>query len=186
MKNDFWGLISGLVMFGERIPEPENTAIEISKTEKAKRKMIKKEKKNRTSMDYVTTTRSITCIMGSGGKETERYQSNIWSNNDCEFPQIIISHQTADPESSGTPSMINATKQNKTKPPMGHLKDGGRVRRGDYLPPHKYIWNTSTCGTTPTEYLLNAGRRPQTSQKAINSTHKRVGQKKNEKTETKE
>ena len=77
MKNDFWGLISGLVMFGERIPEPENTAIEISKTEKAKRKMIKKEKKNRTSMDYVTTTRSITCIMGSGGKETERYQSNI-------------------------------------------------------------------------------------------------------------
>ena len=29
--------------------------------------------------------------------------------------------------------------------------------------------NTSTCGTTPTEHLLNTGRRPQTSQKARNS-----------------
>ena len=41
------------------------------------------------------------------------------------------------------------------------LQDGGRVRRGDHLLPHKYIRNTSTCGTTPTEHLLNAGRRPQ-------------------------
>ena len=24
----------------------------------------------------------------------------------------------------------------------------------DHLPPHKYIKNTSTCGTTPTEHLL--------------------------------
>ena len=32
------------------------------------------------------------------------------------------------------------------------LQDGGRVRRGDHLPPHKYIRNTSTCGTTPTEH----------------------------------
>ena len=45
------------------------------------------------------------------------------------------------------------------------LQDGGEVRRGDQLPPHKYIRNTSTCGTTPTEHLLNVGRRPQTSQK---------------------
>ena len=45
------------------------------------------------------------------------------------------------------------------------LQDGGRVRHGDHLPPHKYIRNTSTCGTTPTEHLLNAGRRPQASQK---------------------
>ena len=49
------------------------------------------------------------------------------------------------------------------------LQDGGRVRRGDHLLPHKYIRNTSTCGTTPTEHLLNTGRRPQTSQKARNS-----------------
>ena len=49
--------------------------------------------------------------------------------------------------------------------PGGDLQDGGGVRRGDHLPPHKYIRNTSTCGTTPTEHLLNAGRRPQTSQK---------------------
>ena len=46
-----------------------------------------------------------------------------------------------------------------------HLQDGGGVRRGDHLPPHKYIKTTSTRGTTPTEHLLNAGRRPQTSQK---------------------
>ena len=67
------------------------------------------------------------------------------------------------------------------------LQDGGGVRSGDHLPPHKYIRNTSTCGTTPTEHLLNAGRRPQSSQKARNSPrlgrakekrknrHKRIG-----------
>ena len=65
------------------------------------------------------------------------------------------------------------------------LQDGGRVRRGDHLPPHKYIRNTSTCGTTPTEHLLNAGRRPQTSQKARSAPRTWVGQKKKEKTETK-
>ena len=41
------------------------------------------------------------------------------------------------------------------------LQDGGRVRLRDHLSPHKYIRNTSTCGTIPTEHLLNAGRRPQ-------------------------
>ena len=61
------------------------------------------------------------------------------------------------------------------------LQDGGGVRRGDHLPPHNHIKNTSTCGTTPTEHLLNAGRRPQTSQKARNSPHTWVGQKKKEK-----
>ena len=61
------------------------------------------------------------------------------------------------------------------------LQDGGGVRRGDHLPPHKYIKNTSTCGTTPTEHLLNAGRRPQTSQKARNSPRTWVGQKIKEK-----
>ena len=67
-----------------------------------------------------------------------------------------------------------------------HLQDGGGVRRGDHLHPHKYISNTSTCGTTPTEHLLNAGRRPQTSQKARNSPRTWVRQKKKAKTETKE
>ena len=65
------------------------------------------------------------------------------------------------------------------------LQDGGGIRCGDQLPPHKYIRNTSTCGTTPTEHLLNAGRRPQTSQKARNSPRTWVGQKKKETTETK-
>ena len=61
------------------------------------------------------------------------------------------------------------------------LQDGGRIRRGDHLPPHKYIRNTSTCGTAPTEQLLNAGRRPQTSQKARNPPRTWVGQKKKKK-----
>ena len=61
------------------------------------------------------------------------------------------------------------------------LQDGGRVRRGDHLPPHKYIKNTSTCGTTLTEHLLNAGRRRQTSQKARKSPCTWVGQKKKRK-----
>ena len=55
------------------------------------------------------------------------------------------------------------------------------VRYGDHLPPHKYIRNTSTCGTIPTEHLLNAGRRPQTSQKGRNSPRTWVRQKKKEK-----
>ena len=38
-----------------------------------------------------------------------------------------------------------------------------------WSPPHKYIKNISICGTTPTEHLLNTGRRPQTSQKARKS-----------------
>ena len=37
------------------------------------------------------------------------------------------------------------------KPKTGDIQDAGRVRRGDHLPSHKYIRNTSTCGTTPTE-----------------------------------
>ena len=66
------------------------------------------------------------------------------------------------------------------------LQDGGRVRNGDHLLPHKYIRNTATCRTTPTEHLLNADKRPQTSQKARSSPHTWVGQKKKEKTETEE
>ena len=67
------------------------------------------------------------------------------------------------------------------------LQEGRKVRRGDHLPPHKYIRNTSTCATTPTKPLLNAGRRPQTSQKARNSpTYLGRAKKKKEKTETKE
>ena len=66
------------------------------------------------------------------------------------------------------------------------VQDGGRVRHGDKLLLHKYIRNTTTCGTAPIEHLLNAGRRPQTSQKARNSPRTWVGQKKKETTETKE
>ena len=65
-------------------------------------------------------------------------------------------------------------------------QDGGRVRHGDHLPSHRYSRNTSTRGTAPTEHLLNAGRRRQTSQKARKSPRTWVGQKKKETTETKE
>ena len=47
--------------------------------------------------------------------------------------------------------------------------------------PHRYIKNTSTCGTTLTEHLLNADRRPQTSKRARKSPCNWVGQKKKKK-----
>ena len=56
------------------------------------------------------------------------------------------------------------------------LQDGKRVRRGDHFPPHNCIRNTSTCGKSPTEPLLNAGRRTQTSQMARNSPRTCVSQ----------
>ena len=72
------------------------------------------------------------------------------------------------------------------KPYKKELQDGGTVRCRHHLPLHKYIRNTSTRGTAPTEHLLNAGRRPQTSQKARNSQRTWVGQRTKEITETKE
>ena len=68
----------------------------------------------------------------------------------------------------------------------GSGEDGGRVRRGDHFPSHRYSRNTSTRGTAPTEHLLNAGRKRPTSKKARNSPRTWVGQKKKEITETKE
>ena len=61
---------------------------------------------------------------------------------------------------------------------IGDLQDGRGVRRGDHLLPHKYIRNTPTCGTTPTEHLPNAHRGSQTSPKVRNSPCTWVGQKK--------
>ena len=64
----------------------------------------------------------------------------------------------------------------KEKQFWSDLQDGRGVRCGDHLSPHKCIKNTSTCGTTPTEHLLNAGRRPQTSQKTPEGdVHAEVG-----------
>ena len=63
----------------------------------------------------------------------------------------------------------------------GDIQDGGGVRHRDHVPLSKYIRNTSTCGTTPTEHLLNAGIRPQNSQRARNSPRTWVGQKRKEK-----
>ena len=72
-----------------------------------------------------------------------------------------------------TPTKIKMIRKDQKR----DLQDGRGVRRGDRLPPHKYICNTSPCGTTPKEHPLNAGRRPQTSQKARDSPRTWVGQK---------
>ena len=65
-------------------------------------------------------------------------------------------------------------------------EDGGRVRRGDHIPSHRYSRNTSTRGTAPTVHPLKAGRKRPTSKKARNSPRTWAGQKKKEITETKE
>ena len=76
---------------------------------------------------------------------------------------------------------------NRHKREIGRdIQDGKGVRRGDQHPPDKHIKNTCTCGTTPTEHLMNDGRRLQISQKARKSPCNYVGQNKKEKTETKE
>ena len=82
-------------------------------------------------------------------------------------------------------TMMNNT-INEIKNSWGRLQDGGEVRHGDHLPLHKYTTTASTCGTTPPEHPLNAGRRLQTSQKARNSPCTWVGQRKKGKTEKKE
>ena len=58
-------------------------------------------------------------------------------------------------------------------------QDGGVVRCEAHLCP-QYINNTSTCRVICTEYVLNTGRRPQTSERARKSPCRWVGQKKNE------
>ena len=61
-----------------------------------------------------------------------------------------------------TGTKVNKQNTNQKTPIAQDLQDGGGVKRGDHLPPNKYIRNTS-------EHLLNTGRRPQTSQNARNS-----------------
>ena len=53
--------------------------------------------------------------------------------------------------------------QHTKKQTRGSNQDGEQ-KDMELTPSHKYGKNTSTCGTTPTEHLLNTGR-PQTSQK---------------------
>ena len=38
---------------------------------------------------------------------------------------------------------------------MWDREDGGRVRRGDHIPSHRYSRNTPTRGTAPTEHPKN-------------------------------
>ena len=63
------------------------------------------------------------------------------------------------------------------------FKDGRRVRRGYHLPPHKYIKNTSTCGTTPTEHWQKTSDFPKDKKLP---TYLGRAKEKRKKTETKE
>ena len=56
----------------------------------------------------------------------------------------------------------------------GDYQDGGEVRQGNHLSPHKYIKNTLACETTLTEHILNPGRRPQTSKKTSQAPQNEV------------
>ena len=83
-----------------------------------------------------------------------------WPHHDCALPNFRHSESTFTFTYIGGPQKWAC---------LNYLEDGLQddrgVRCGDHLPPHKYIKNRSTCGITPTEHLLNAGRRPQTSRK---------------------
>ena len=70
--------------------------------------------------------------------------------------------------SPGGQSKLSVRRELKSKYRI-YWQDGGGVRHGDHLPPHRYIRNTSTRGIAPIEHPLNAGKRRQTSQKARNS-----------------
>ena len=71
-------------------------------------------------------------------------------------------------------------KKSLIKNEEGSDQDGRVVGHEAHLLP-KYIKSTSTCGMILTEYLLNAGRRPQASERGRKSPHNQVGQKKKEK-----
>ena len=68
---------------------------------------------------------------------------------------------------------------------VGGCGQDGRVLGHEVYLLHKYIKNISTCGMTVIEYLLNAGRRPQTSERMRKSPHNLVEQKKKEKQKSK-
>ena len=105
-----------------------------------------------------------------------------------EVPQKT-KNRTIISSSNSTPGYISEANENTNSKRYMHPyvkstiigergQDGGRVRRGDHLPSHRYNRNISTRGTAPTEHPLNAGRRRQTSQKARKSPRTWVGQKK--------
>ena len=110
-------------------------------------------------------------------------EAQLTSLLDYEFKKAVVKiltelRKTVDRNTDHCNKELEIIKMNQSKldNSEGNREDG--VRRGDHLSPHKYIRNTTTCGTTPTEHLLNAGRRHQTSQKARNGPRTLVGQKK--------
>ena len=120
----------------------------------------------------MVTCKHLSCIITFCGMHICS-QQKLGYKQFIHFPPILqIEHNSK----IGILEIKESKNKNKTKDSW--REDGGRVRRGDHLPSHRYSRNTSTCGTTPTEHPLNAGRKRQTSQKARNSTHTWVGQKK--------
>ena len=73
------------------------------------------------------------------------------------------------PQFSPNSTLLNAQYFILNKWKGGGIQDGGEIGWGDHLSPYKYIRNSSPYGTNPTEYLLKAGRRPQTFKKASQS-----------------
>ena len=94
-------------------------------------------------------------ILGQEWNAITNSQSTCVEELDCDYPLKY--------------SILKWENNDKKKGESGQkdLQDGRGIRRWDHLPAHKYIKNTNTCGTTPTEHLLNTVRRPQTSQKGL-------------------
>ena len=56
-------------------------------------------------------------LMGIPAEKKGRNRRNIWNNNDWEFPQINVRHQTTDPDSAGNTKKDKHQKTNKQKTP---------------------------------------------------------------------
>ena len=112
MKNAFDGLISRLDTAVERISYLEDISIETSKTEKQREQGLEKKKQNRISKDCGTTTKGVTCLMGTlEGDEREKGTKEIYETIMTEnFPKLMsdTNHQT--------PGSSKNTKQDKYSP----------------------------------------------------------------------
>ena len=85
----------------ERISELEDFSIGFFQNWKANRKNSEKKKKGQNIQElWYNYQRYNLVIMGKSEEKRERNRRNIWNNNDWEFPQINVRHQTTDPEST--------------------------------------------------------------------------------------
>ena len=119
-------------------------------------------------MDLICQSKDMECLNVFKKQRETHYRSKVTHRLIAKGWKKIF-HANGNKKKAGVAILISDKKDFQTKTVIKDkegrdLQNGGRVRRGDHLPPHEYIRNTSTCGTTPKEHLLNTGRRPQTSQ----------------------